>query len=251
MENVTAALQSMWHDERQQIEDSWSYKMEDFQSLQLRCKEVEHLQLEIDELSSKVVRLRVEFDESRRVLRSRRSAIASIPARLDRLYEIHPKLEEKVATLLAEKKMIDHRSQELERRRVTVEKRRAEMTQLENDVNRRSEMIEMLYAKQNAMEKPLDRVTLKGTVRSEIRHVEFPTPEDFSGTELPEEEEEEEIARFTQRSREFETMTHSSQMSTSSDNEERNDEEDLINEVISEAQEAIAMPLFRSQFWPI
>jgi DNA repair ATPase RecN len=234
MEDVTTTLQSMWRDERQQIEDSWSYKMDDLRSLQVRCKEVEHLQLTIDEFSAKVVRLREELDETHSVLQSQRSLTASIPARLNRLYEIHPKLEAKVAAILAKKKIVDHQARVLEERCLRVDTLQAEVDRLEGEVNQRSGLLEMESVGKQSAAKTVPRT-------SASLHVQFPTPDDFSGTDV--QGEEEEAAEFTQHSPEFETRTPDD----SSDHEE--DRDDILEQVIREAQDAIAMPLLRSQFW--
>jgi hypothetical protein len=226
MESMTTTLQEMWHDERQQIEDSWSYKMDDLRSLQRRCQEVDGLRLAIDETSEKLVRLRGELGEVHSAIQSHQNVIASIPARLDRLYEIHPKLEAQVAALLEKKKILDHQSRVLGRRHAEVEKLQEEVDALEKQAERRSLFI--------------DRTSSRQRVLPRNTKPDFPTPEDFSATAGGEEED---VGQFTRHSFEFETLAPAD-----SESEPSNDDP-FLEEVVNAAREAIAMPLIRSQFW--
>jgi hypothetical protein len=241
VEDVTTALQEIWQDERQQIEDSWTYKLDDIRSLQLCCKEVDDLQLEIDGASQQIAQLKVESDDAGQTLRSLREAAALIGPRLDRLYEIHPQLEAKVAMLLDRKQEIDAQAVVLQRKRATVRDLRDEIAQLEKEVTVQSERIGTPSGDEEPPVLPRPGEPQRAAPSA---HGDFPTPEDFSGAISEEEEENPEVIG---PSIEFLTLTA---VDSASDGSEAENGDLFIEQVMREAEEAIVMPLVRSQFAP-
>jgi chromosome segregation ATPase len=255
MENVTTTLQEMWRDERHQIEDSWSYKMDDLRSLQLRCAEVDDLLFAIDEISTKVVGLKTELGETHRVLQSRRNEVDSIPRRLDRLYAIHPQLQARVNALHEQKRLMIHRAHVIGQRHIAIEKLQAEVSSLEialkhqmDSIRETSDQQELIRSQTEELESRQARLSARSPGSPKAR-VDFPTPENFSGSGPEEEEEEEHEPAELPRPRVRFEMLKSQEESDRSQDEMSSEDEPVPEDVFREAEEAIAMPLVHSQFW--
>jgi hypothetical protein len=224
MEQVTNALQEDFLEERQQIEDSWDYKLDDLKAFQQRATEVDSLLLATDELGERVSRLRIVYDNIHHLHVTKIAEKNSISLRLDQLYELHPQLESRIARIREKKLEIASRERNLQQKTNRADRFRIQIDSLENDIRRRNLALENVL---NDLEETKARAT-QMSPQAEAR--EFPTTEDFSGSD-------------DERTENREPFSDEQTIVPPFD-----DDDDDIAQVIRDAQEAIALPLLRSQF---
>ena len=144
MERDTIALKESYTEDQQQIEDSWSYKMDDIRTLKQRSDENEDLEIQIDEMKEEIMELTEEYHEIHARLEKRQGQRDAVADRLNSLYEIHPQLESQVGDLTERKRAIGRQAKRLQKRRLEIEQLSTEVDQLDGEYRRYKQTIEEL-----------------------------------------------------------------------------------------------------------
>ena len=144
MERDTIALKESYTEDQQQIEDSWSYKMDDIRTLKQRSDENEDMEIQIDEMKEEIMELTEVYHEVHAQLEKKQGQRDSVADRLNSLYEIHPQLESQVGGLAERKRAIERQAKRLQKRRLEIEQLSAEVDQLDGEYRRYKQTIEEL-----------------------------------------------------------------------------------------------------------
>lgn len=127
-ERDTTAVKECYAEDQRQIENSWAYKMDDVQALQVQVNESEDLVWQIEEMKTNIMELGSMYDMMQSKARRLRKYSEEAAARLDALDEVHPFMEAKVLSIVERKRSISVAGTEIKerRRRMEAEERKLE-----------------------------------------------------------------------------------------------------------------------------
>lgn len=169
-ERDTLMLRQSYAEDQQQIENSWSYKMDDIRALQSQLDESENLMLEIDEMKDKILDLHEEYDDVHSKFVKRSHIREVTVSRLDALAEIHPDLVSRVEKLVERKKELGIRDRAIRTKRRTIEKLKVETEDLQNQLRLREQLVNELERERDSI-----RRNESGTSMGSITPVKEPS----------------------------------------------------------------------------
>lgn len=172
IERDTIALQASYTEDQKQIEDSWSYKIDDLRTLQQRNDENEDLEIQIDEAKDAIMELTDAYLEIHTRLEKKRGQREVVAKRLNSLCELHPKMESRVVELIDRKRTIEQRERQLSARKSEIDRFSAEVDELGERYREYKRMVDDLEQKvENARQGNIGAMTQ--VVKKPREHVRF------------------------------------------------------------------------------